>query len=138
MEYEYPTLMRRLMASLLEFFFILLVMVAVAYLFPNEDTISRTIKVCAGLFLFFGYEPFCTSMYCTFGQYMTGIRVRKADDPEKHISIISAYIRIVLKVFLGWLSFFTMPFSDRRRAIHDHGASSVVIQGNWHLAGASN
>jgi uncharacterized RDD family membrane protein YckC len=55
-----------------------------------------------------------------------GIRVRKKILHE-NISIPSAYLRIIVKLFLGLISFFTIPFSDKKRAIHDFAVDSVVI-----------
>jgi uncharacterized RDD family membrane protein YckC len=76
--------------------------------------------------MFFVYEPFCTSFSCTLGQKLTGIRVRMLSSYER-ISLPRAYLRIVVKLFLGLISFFSLPFSKNRRAIHDFAVGSIVI-----------
>ncbi|GAO43567.1 RDD family protein [Flavihumibacter petaseus] len=82
--------------------------------------------------LFFGlwavYEPLCTSLGCTAGNYLKGIRVRDVNHPEKRINFLQAFIRYVIKLSLGWISFLTMYTNHQRRAIHDLVAGSVMIR----------
>jgi uncharacterized RDD family membrane protein YckC len=63
----------------------------------------------------------------TAGQYITGIRVRQLSDPSRRINVAAAYARYLVKLPLGFISFLTMGFNQRRRAIHDFVARSVVI-----------
>ena len=103
-----------------------MVFIIVSYIFQGESDFSKNFRVAAIIFLFFMYEPICTSRFCTVGQKLTGIRVRKRFLHER-ISIPAAYLRIVVKVFLGIISFFSIPFSKNKRAIHDFAVGSVVI-----------
>ena len=76
-----------------------------------------------GIVLFFGiwgvYERLCTSLGFTIGNYIKGIRVRRATNPIQKINIFQAFVRYILKILLGWISFLTMHFNPHRRAIHD-------------------
>jgi len=74
------------------------------------------------------YEPVCVAYGCTLGQYMVGIRVRSAKDTSKHIHIVLSYIRYIVKIILGWLSFLSIAFNDQRQAIHDLAVESVMIK----------
>jgi len=63
------------------------------------------------------------------GQWIMRIRVSQLPDFEK-ISIPSAYIRTLMKIFLGLISLFTIPITKGRRAIHDFAVGSIVITAN--------
>src|SRR5437763_772029 len=76
------------------------------------------------------YEPVCTTFGSTVGNYLKGIRVRRASDVSKKINFIQALVRYVLKMLLGWISFLTMHLNTQKRAIHDFAAGSVMIKLN--------
>ena len=76
--------------------------------------------------MFIVYEPIFTAYFCTLGQKATGIRIRKLSS-GKRISIFQAHLRIIVKILLGILSFFTIPFTKNKRAIHDFAVGSLVI-----------
>lgn len=78
-------------------------------------------------FVLVGYEPLFTSLGATVGQRAMGYRVRRQTDQSRPIAIPAAYLRFVVKILLGVISFFTMSFSRQQRAIHDMAAGSVVI-----------
>ena len=122
---EYPTITRRYLSTLLDFFFILSIVILVSYVLQASGGISGNARAAIFLFMFFAYEPFFTSLLAV-GQKITGIRVRKRVS-LRHISIPAAYLRTLIKVFLGLISFFTIPFAKERRAIHDFAVGSVVI-----------
>lgn len=123
---EYPSLLRRYFSSFLDGLVILSVLILSAYIFDSETQMAINIRVGLILFMFFVYEPIFTAYFCTLGQQVTGIRVRTLHG-KANISLIQAYIRIVLKLFLGLISFFTIPFSRNKRAIHDMAVGSLVI-----------
>ena len=85
------------------------------------------------ILLFFVYEPLLTATGGTVGNRIMKMRVMNASNEQKKINIIQAYIRFVLKVFLGWLSFISIHFNKQRRAIHDLVASSVMVFKNKSL-----
>jgi uncharacterized RDD family membrane protein YckC len=125
-DYKFPTLTRRYMATAIDVLFVVTTFILVSYLFENSGSIGVRVRVGLILFLFFAYEPLLTSQLCTLGQKIMRIRVRKYPSMER-ISIPMAYTRIIVKGLLGILSFFTLPFSQNRRAIHDMAARSIVI-----------
>jgi uncharacterized RDD family membrane protein YckC len=55
-----------------------------------------------------------------------GIRVRTVSKIER-ISLVQAYLRIVVKIFLGFISLFSIIFSEKKRAIHDFASGSIVV-----------
>lgn len=126
MEYQYPSILRRYFATLIDGMLVIIVFIMVSYILQDESNFSNSLRVAVIVFVFFVYEPICTSRFCTVGQKLTGIRVRKRFLHER-ISIPAAYLRIVVKVLLGIISFFSIPFSKNKRAIHDFAVGSVVI-----------
>jgi uncharacterized RDD family membrane protein YckC len=106
-------------------------LVLVAFVVPTtvlgsvEST--RVLRIVIAVVAIFAYEPICTGRYVTLGQWMTGVRVRRMDNGQK-IGVVRAWGRIVLKVFLGIVSFLILPFVPGRRAIHDLASGSIVIK----------
>jgi uncharacterized RDD family membrane protein YckC len=101
----------------------------VSYAFQQEYGLATQVRVAVILFMFFVYEPLCTSLFCTVGQKITGIRVRShASFGDEKISLPKAYLRVISKVLLGFVSFFTIMFSKEKRALHDFIAGSIVLE----------
>ncbi|MEA2564476.1 MAG: hypothetical protein QOH06_5980 [Acidobacteriota bacterium] len=121
-----PPLTRRYAASLIDGFFLMVVMILVAVLFQAEAMVP--VRIAFFWLIFFGYEPLLTSQICTVGQRVMGIRVRRYGDTDARIGIFSSYVRFVVKIVLGAISFFTMGSTKQRRAIHDLAAGSVMTQ----------
>lgn len=126
MDYEYPTILRRYLATAIDGIFIVGVMILSSYALQSQNDIAVKVRIGIIVLMFFVYEPFCTSMLCTLGQKLTGIRVRRIFTLRR-ISVPAAYLRIIVKLFLGLISFFTIPFTEDKRAIHDFAVGSVVI-----------
>ncbi len=123
---KYLTLTRRYIATAIGVAFVLAAIILISY--PFENAGATGVKVRRGLiqFLFFLYEPLCTSRFCTLGQKIMRVRVRRYPSLER-ISLLMAYTRILVKALLGIFSFFSLPFSQKRRAIHDMAARSIVV-----------
>jgi uncharacterized RDD family membrane protein YckC len=125
---EYPTLSDRVQSTLIDTVFIVVLMFISASILEKYENAPDWIRIA----LFFGiwciYEPVCTVLGFTIGNYAKGIRVRKFSNPQKKINIIQALVRYLLKISLGWISFLTMHFNPERRAIHDFAAGSVMIK----------
>lgn len=127
MKVEYPTILRRYFATFIDGLLIIFLLITVSYSFQYESNVVTWIRVLLILGLFFIYEPFFTSKLCTLGQKLMGIRIRDQKNLKK-ISIASAYIRLLIKIVLGIISFLTIPVSKDRKAIHDFAVGSIVIR----------
>jgi len=124
---EYPSLSQRILSTVVDQILILVLMLVIAAaldVFHPPDWLRVA--------LFFGiwgvYEPVCMTRGCTLGNYVIGLRARQFQDDTKKVSIIQAYVRYIVKVLLGWLSFLTINTNKQRRAIHDIAASTVMIK----------
>lgn len=125
----YPSLSDRVQSSFIDLIVIVVFMaVAANALERYEDEGHDWLRMA----LFFGfwaiYEPLCTTLGFTLGNLVKGLRVRRHSDPSKRINILQAFVRYVLKVSLGWVSFLTIHTNPERRAIHDIVAGSVVVK----------
>lgn len=123
---NYPAMTRRYIATAIDAVFILSAIILIACLFENAGETGARVRAGLILLLFFTYEPLCTSRFCTLGQKIMGVRVRRYPSLER-ISLLMAYTRIIVKALLGVFSFFTLPFSQKRRALHDMAAGSIVV-----------
>jgi hypothetical protein len=120
----YPSLLRRYLATMVDFFVMLFLLYGYAHS-PLYETES------AGpphwpLLIFFLYEPFLTRYLCTPGQYLMGFRVRMFVDRSR-VPLWRGLMRVFAKYFLSWHSFLTMPRDPQRRAVHDRLAGTVVL-----------
>ncbi len=128
MEETYPPLSDRVQSTFIDTILIVLLMFAFAGILDKIHDPPDWIRIA----LFFGiwviYEPLAISLGCTLGNYMKGIRVKQAANTTKRISFIQAFVRYVLKIALGWISFLTIHGNAKRQAIHDMAASSVMLK----------
>lgn len=125
--HRYPLLVKRYQSLLIDFLILSAIMI-VTMVIMGESESRQTVMTAMGVVFVFLYEPVLTTYAATLGQYIIGIRVRDARNPEKRINILQAYIRIAIKLLLGWLSLVTINFNPQHRAIHDMAGASVVIK----------
>jgi uncharacterized RDD family membrane protein YckC len=119
----YPSSLRRYVSTLIDGALIFTVCVVTIHLLQG---VASVFTFWLWFLVLFSYEPILTSRFCTLGQKITGIRVRSLASRER-ISLIDAYIRSAMKLLLGFVSFFLMPATRKRRAIHDFVAGSVAV-----------
>lgn len=128
-EIEYPTLSDRVQSTFIDTIVIVIFMFVFSSVLENyEDEAPDWIRIAIFFGLWAIYEPVCTSLGFTIGNYMKGIRVRKISNTGKRINIIQAFFRYLLKFLLGWISFLTIHSNAERRAIHDLAVGSVMIR----------
>lgn len=120
----YPHIARRYVATVIDGAVVLGVGFALGGLLQAEAMAG--LRVMLFLVVLFLYEPVLTSRYCTLGQRIMGVRVRDWRTGQS-ISVVRAYLRIVVKILLGFYSFVSVFFTQGRRAVHDMITGSVVI-----------
>jgi uncharacterized RDD family membrane protein YckC len=125
---NYPTLSDRVQSTFIDTVFIVILMFALATILDKYENPPDWIRIA----LFFGlwviYEPLCTTLGFTIGNFVKGIRVREHSNPAKRINFFQALLRYAIKILLGWLSFITIHSNPQRRAMHDLVAGSVMIK----------
>lgn len=126
MHITYPSIVRRYLSTFIDMWVVLLVYFISFILLQGKDSFISTIRFIIPTLFLVIYEPVLTSKYCTIGQLITGIRVR--DEHEfKRISLLKAYMRSFIKILLGFISFFSIIFSEKCKAVHDYAVTSIVI-----------
>jgi uncharacterized RDD family membrane protein YckC len=124
-EEDLPSITRRYLAVFVDGMLVFTAFMILSAVFEGHGGIAA-VRVAAIVGFIGLYEPLCTSRLCTVGQSLLGVRVRTLET-GKRISIFQAYVRLVIKVLLGWISFFSILFSRERRGLHDIGCGSIVI-----------
>jgi len=125
---EYPLLTDRVQSTFIDSVFIVILMFVFASFLDKMENPPDWIRVALFFGLFAVYEPVCTAFGCTLGNYIKKIRVRRMGHPDQKINLLQAFVRYIIKVLLGWISFLTMHSNTERRAIHDFAADSVMIK----------
>jgi|SRR6185436_4287594 len=125
---NYPPLVKRFQSLIVDQVFIIVCLVILSQLFSNESEESTgALRGVLFFSLFLVYEPCCMAFGCTIGNYISGIRVRNFQNQHKRINIFHSYIRFVVKILLGTISFFTVTSNKYKRAIHDMAGGSIMI-----------
>jgi len=126
---EFPSLLNRVQAILIDLVILISVLFLATYIFHAIGNVSNSVRKFVFIFMFFLYDPFLISFTGgTIGHHMMNIRVCRFRNPNKKIFIIDAVFRFIIKSLLGWLSFLTITFNDKKRAIHDLASGSIVVK----------
>jgi uncharacterized RDD family membrane protein YckC len=125
MDAEYPTILRRYLSTFIDAWFIIACLIFVPYVIGDEEN-TLYVRIIIAAIMLFVYEPLFTSKLCTLGQKITGIRVRNRINYQQ-LAFPLALLRVVIKWLFGFISFFSIVFSEEKRAIHDFVSGSIVI-----------
>lgn len=124
----YPSVSERVKATIIDTFCIIVFMILFGFIFSQFDNVPNWARQSAFVFVWVLYEPIFVSLFgATIGHSTVRIEVRKLEDETSKIHFIAALVRLVLKSLLGWISLLTISGSDKRQAIHDKVAQSVVV-----------
>jgi uncharacterized RDD family membrane protein YckC len=126
---DYPLLLDRVKASFIDAIVLIAMMYAASEIFALFDSVPNYVRIITSIFIFLLYDPLLTSFYGgTIGHSFSNIGVRKDDNLDEYISLPIAVVRFVLKALLGWISLLTVTGNEKKKAIHDFAANSVVIK----------
>lgn len=124
----YGSLAKRVKATLLDFLVIMALGLLVSTIFSRVEDLPNYARIIAFCFIFFLYDPIFVSLFgCTIGQFLLSLKVRRNNNETLKIIFPIAVIRFIIKVLLGWMSLLTITGNNKRMAIHDMVANSVVI-----------
>ncbi|MFY0599914.1 MAG: RDD family protein [Cyclobacteriaceae bacterium] len=127
-EKDYPGLVERIKAIVIDWIVILIFMALATFLFSKFESVSDNARKIAFVFIFFLYEPIFISLFGgTLGHKMNGLAVKRSKNSEKNILLPLAIIRFTIKSFLGLVSLFTVMGNSKKQAIHDLMVGSVVV-----------
>lgn len=127
---RYPDLKTRVQSTLIDTILMVALMFLAAIILekinPSQNEDDGWIRGVIFILIWGIYEPVTMTLGCTLGNYLMNIRVRKITDNTKRINLLQSFIRFILKILLGWISFLTIHSNKERRAIHDFVAGSVM------------
>lgn len=122
----YEGISDRIKSTFFDFVIIGILMFAGTYIIDLFGEVSTRVRMFT--FIVYLYEPLFVSVFGgTVGHLSNNLRVRKVEDESKKINVFQALLRYTVKIILGIISFFTMRFDDKSRAIHDMVVGSVVV-----------
>jgi len=127
---NYPGLIERVKALVADSIMIILLMFLASYIFSTIQNVPDIYRIWAMVFIFGLYDPIFTSLFGgTIGHLIIGIRVKRESNESKNIIFPLALLRYSIKTFLGWISLITVMLksNDKRMALHDFAAGSVVV-----------
>ncbi len=127
----YPGVFDRVKAVIVDSIILIILIVITTDIFSSFDNVPNIAKIIAFVFIFCLYDPLFTSLLGgTVGHKAIGIRVKRANNPEKNILFHIALLRYIIKGGIGWISLLTVSGNEKRLAIHDSLAGSIVIYSN--------
>ncbi len=127
--YQPPYLIDRLKAYFLDWVVLIILMIVIAQILEFSSQSLPRVRILSLLGLFALYEPLMLSIFGgTLGHFVVGLRVRRNNDYSKNLFILAAFIRLLVKFTLGWISFFTVSGNTQKKAIHDFASGSVVLK----------
>ena len=125
--WAYPPLGRRVLAATVDALVIFGGMLTIGMLLGDIRPEWAPYRGMLIVGFWFGYEPGCTAFGTTVGQRLFRFRIRRASDPRRRLNLVAAWVRCMVKYAFGLLSFISMMFTRRRRALHDLASGSVVL-----------
>lgn len=128
MNNKYPELSVRIQSTFIDTLFIVVLMFLFSSILDRIQDPPEWLHIAMFVSIWVLYEPLCTTLGCTIGNYLKGIRVRRAGDHYRKINFFQALVRYATKLLLGWLSFLTIHQNLQRRAIHDMVSGSVMLK----------
>ncbi|OUS00996.1 RDD family protein [Flavobacteriales bacterium 33_180_T64] len=127
MKKKYAPLSIRMKAVFVDAIVLIILMYLASMVLNLFDSVAINARIVIFIFLFFLYEPLLISVFgATVGHFFNDIVVKSEKDETKNIIFPLAFIRCVLKLILGWISLLTISGTEKRQAIHDIAASSIV------------
>jgi len=129
MKPTYANLPSRFKAATIDSIVLIGMMYLASEIFSLFESVPNYFRLTVSVFVFLLYDPIFVSVFGgTIGHSYIGISVKRDGDSKKNIIFPLAIIRFIVKVFLGWISLLTTTSNEKKKAIHDFIAKSVVIE----------
>ena len=126
---KYANLIDRIKASIVDGIIIIALMYLFSGILSSFESVPNYVRILLFTLLFFLYDPIFVSIFGgTIGHTYLNLAVKKEEDISQNINFLNALFRFLIKFFLGWLSLLTVTGNDKKKAMHDKAAGSVVIK----------
>ncbi len=125
---NYPPIFSRVKAAVIDAILIMMLMYTATMAFTMFDTINDIVKMIVFVFIFVLYEPLLVSFLgASLGHLFCDLKVERNDENNKNLTLPVAMLRFLVKSLLGWFSLISVSRDNKKRAIHDMIAKSVVL-----------
>lgn len=124
-EISYPRLIRRIQALLIDGLVLPVAVLGSVVVAAHFDGTGGYAVFFSGLMIFVLGPALVSFTGGTVGHHLRGLRVIHPRS-KKHLNVLSATLRFVFKILLGWLSLITYFTTKRYQSIHDLVSNSVV------------
>ncbi|WP_339701833.1 RDD family protein [uncultured Marixanthomonas sp.] len=129
MQLTYATLPDRIKAAFIDAVILIAMMYGASELFSLFESVPDYLRIMVFAFIFILYDPiFISTFGGTIGHLYNNILVKRDTNPSKNILFPHAVLRFIFKFLLGWISLLTTTGNEKRKAIHDYIANSIVIE----------
>ncbi len=123
----FPSLSKRIQALFIDSLIIFIIFLGFSYLFDFLKDENEYLRIFIFIFMLFLYEPILIYFFKgTIGQQILNLKVTNYDNPNKKLRLLNSFLRFLIKWSLGWLSFISIMFNTKNRAIHDIVSNSIV------------
>lgn len=125
---DYPGLLDRAKALMVDSVVILGLFLLVANTFAQLENVGPAIKAISFLIIFGLYDPLMVSFNKgTIGHKMMGLHVVREGNRDQKLALGFSFVRSIVKGILGWISFLGILGSTKNRALHDTLSDSIVV-----------
>lgn len=129
MDRNYASISERVKAAFIDSLVLVAMMYASSDFLTMFDEVPKYLRWSLLVFVFILYDPLLTHFFgATLGHSFIKIGVRKDKNSAQKIAFPFAVIRFLLKSTLGWVSLLTISSSEKKKAIHDYMAKSIVVR----------
>ncbi|NER11874.1 RDD family protein [Leptobacterium flavescens] len=129
MKENYAQLPDRVKAAVIDGIVLIALMYATTEVLALFNDVPQFIRIIAFVLIFVLYDPILTSAFGgTIGHSYSNILVKREGDSKRNLPFHFALIRFILKAALGWISLLTVTGNEKKKAIHDFAANSIVIE----------
>lgn len=126
---RYANLIDRVKASIIDGLLLIICMYLFSGILSSFESVPNYVRMFLFVLLFLLYDPLFVSIFGgTIGHTYLNLAVKKEKDISQNINFLNALLRFFIKFFLGWLSLLTVTANDKKKAMHDKAAGSVVIK----------
>lgn len=125
---NYAKIIDRIKATIADSIILIIFTFIISYILSHFEDVPENLKMIIFITTFIFYSPlFISLLGGTIGHMMFQICVKKELDNNKNIPFILAVLRHITKSFLGIISLLIISNNEKKQAIHDYVANSVVI-----------
>ena len=125
---NYPKIIDQIKATIAESIILIIFTFIISYILSHFEDVPDNLKMIIFITTFIFYSPlFISLLGGTIGHMMFQICGKKELDNNKNIPFILAVLKHLTKKNSGIISLLIISNNEKKQAIHDYVANSVVI-----------